>query len=101
VSSIPVVSMFISVVLTGAKNTAFWDSLTDVDVGTALGCLWRYLKYTSSVSLFHGSRRPLTSRSFIHYTTLFCLCTHSQDGLQLIQCYRVHAVKSAKKRLPI
>jgi hypothetical protein len=35
---------------------------------------------------------------FVQWITMFCLCTHS---LQFNPCYRVHAVKRAKKKLPI
>jgi hypothetical protein len=36
----------------------------------------------------------------VHCITLSCLCTHFQDSLQFIQCYHVHAVKSAKNGFP-
>jgi hypothetical protein len=81
-----VVSVFMSVVLRGAKtlrvNTAFGGSLISADIGTMSA---------DFLSLYEVSALPRICclgpqipRGFVHYTTLSCPCTHLQDVLQLI-----------------
>jgi hypothetical protein len=92
-------------------DTAFGGILTAAGVWTGLVDFLA----VSEVLLLRGIFRdmPLPSHhflevvmgrwfhwGFVHCTTLFCLCTHLQDGLQFIQCYHIHAVISAKSSFP-
>jgi hypothetical protein len=107
------VSLSMSVVLRGAKklqvNIAFGGSLTAVDVGTALIeflaacevlldiCLLRlYISWKSSSSSWAADYTEVL------FTASLCPAyALIKDGLQFIQCYRVHTAKNAIKRVPV
>jgi hypothetical protein len=88
--SAPVISVFMSVVLRGAKklwvNTAFegsFDSCECCDWFSRLfGCLWGIIGDTPLVSLYLPEVIIL-GRSFhwgfVHYTIIACLCTQLKD----------------------
>jgi hypothetical protein len=96
-----------SVALSGVKNLRVnitfsrdcWDWFSRI-----LVCLRDIMRDMPLVSLYYLEVVVLSRCfhwGFVHCTTLSCLFTHFQDGLQFIHCYRVHAVKSAKKRFAL
>jgi hypothetical protein len=107
--SAPVVCMSMSVVLRGAKklwaNTTFWCSLTAVDAGTVLIYFLAICTVLLEICLLRLFTSWKLAWAIVSYeilsTTLSYLCTHFQDVLQSIQPYRIHAIKNAKKWLPI
>jgi hypothetical protein len=104
--SVPVGSVSTSEVLRGAKNlrtnTAFGGSLTAEDIGTVLVDF--LADYEVSLELcplrFFTSWKssPLAIDS---YEVLFSASQCLACALTAFICYRVHAVKRAKKQLPI
>jgi hypothetical protein len=106
VFSVPVVSVFMSVVVRDEKRlrviTAFGGSWRPVDAGTGLVdflavcevlldiCFWRLF------TAWKSSSWAVNPTEVFHYITLPCLCTHLRGCLQFSQCYGIHAAKSAR-----
>jgi hypothetical protein len=76
-------------------SCGYWDCF-----GRLFGCLWAIITDMLLASVYCLDV-VILSRWFCSLLD-FLLPVHSHSGgLQFFQCYRVHAVQSAKKRLPI